>query len=217
MGGNGQIAATATNGEGVRERILLAAEAVFAERGFRGASTREIASRAGIGKRMLFYYFPNKDVVYRAVLERIVGGLVAVHQQVRGHPGPIGLAEAMEGITHFVAANLQGFKVWMREIMDGGPHLAELTERHLAPLFAGSAAEVRQNMERGIFRAGEPMHVLLNVGGLTLFYFLNLPLLELLLDRDPLEPAAVAERAAAARDCLMYGLAGPAVRGGTPP
>jgi hypothetical protein len=56
--------------------------------------------------------------------------------------------------------------------------------------------------------------VLLHVGGLTLFYFLILPLLELLWNRDPLAPDTVAARAAAARDCLLHGVAGPAVRDG---
>jgi len=205
----------AGNGDGARARILDAAEAVFAERGYAGATTREIAARAGIGKRMLFYYFPSKDAVYRAVLERVLGGMVAIHQQFRTRPGEVGLAEAMEGITHFVAGNLPGFTVCMREIIDGGPHLRELADRHLAPLFAGGAAEVRLNMDRGVFREGDPMHVLLNVGGITLFYFLNVPLLRLLWNRDPLAAATLSERAAAVRDCLMYGLAGPAARGGT--
>ena len=52
-------------------------------------------------------------------------------------------------------------------------------------------------------------------GGLTLFYVLIEPLLALIWKRDPLAPDALAERAAAARDCLMHGLAGPAAgRGG---
>ena len=38
------------------------------------------------------------------------------------------LAEAMEGITHFAAANLPALKVLTREIMDGGPHVAVVLE-----------------------------------------------------------------------------------------
>ena len=83
----------------VRQRILSAAEEVFAERGYAGATTREIAERASIGKRMLFYYYPSKDAVYRAVLERIIAGLVAIYEQTRNAPGPIGLGDSIEGIT----------------------------------------------------------------------------------------------------------------------
>ena len=198
----------------VRRRVLDAAEAVFAERGYRAATTREIAERAGIGKRMLFYYFPNKDAVYRAVLERVIQGLVAIHEQFRGDPATVGVGEAVEGLTHFTAANLTAFKVWMREIIDGGPHLESLVREHIAPLFAAGAEEVTRNMAVGAFRRSDPMHVLVNVGGVSLFYFLLLPLLELIWDRDPLDPATIAERAQAARALLLHGLAGPVRPGG---
>jgi TetR/AcrR family transcriptional regulator len=194
----------------VRTRVLAAAEAVFAERGYAGATTREIAERAGIGKRMLFYYFPTKDAVYRAVLERIVQGLVAIFELSRNQPGPIGLAESIEGITHFTAQNLQATKVWMREIIDGGPHLADLTEKHLAGMYRQAGATVARNMEAGIFRRSDPVHVMASVGGVTLFYFLIVPVLRLIWDRDPLDPDVVAERARMARDLLLHGLAGPA-------
>ncbi len=175
---------------------------------------REIAARAGIGKRMLFYYFPSKDAVYRAVLVRIITGMAAVHEQFRDHPGPIGLGEAVEALTQLAAANLAALRVWLREIMDGGPHLATLAGEHLRPLFEKSSEEVARNMAAGIFRPGDPMHVLVNVGGITLFYFVILPLLQQLWDRDPLDPATIAERAAAARDCLMHGLAAVGREGG---
>jgi TetR/AcrR family transcriptional regulator len=202
------------DGDAVRLRVLEAAEFVFAEHGYRAATTREIAERAGIGKRMLFYYFPSKDAVYRAVLERVITGLVAIHERFRTDPAAIGVGEAVEGLTHFTAANLTAFKVWMREIIDGGPHLESLVREHIGPLFARGSEEVKRSIETGAFRAGDPMHVMVNVGGVSLFYFLLLPLLELIWDRDPLDPATIAERATAARTLLLHGLAGPLGQGG---
>jgi AcrR family transcriptional regulator len=212
------LSARATDPTGAPEtdvstRILDAAEALFAERGYGAASTREIAERAGIGKRMLFYYFASKETVYRAVLERVVSGMVAIHERFRSEPGPVGLADAMEGITLFAAANLPALRVLTREIMDGGPYVAELARTHLAPLFVAGTAEVARNMERGIFRPGDPMHVLINVAGITLYYFQMRSLLEQVWDRDPLAAATLAERAAAVRSCLLYGLMEPAARG----
>jgi TetR/AcrR family transcriptional regulator len=201
----------------VRRRILDAAEALFAERGYGAATTREIAARARIGKRMLFYYFASKEAVYRAVLERVVSGMVAIHQRFRTEPGPVGLADAMQGITLFAAANLPALRVLTREIMDGGPYVAELAREYLAPLFAAGTAEVARNMDRRIFRRGDPMQVLIHVAGITLYYFQMLPLLERVWDRDPLAPATLAERAAAVRDCLLYGLMEPAARGEASP
>jgi TetR/AcrR family transcriptional regulator len=201
----------------MRARILHAAEEVFAEHGYAGATTRDIAERAGIGKRMLFYYFPTKDAVYRALLERIIAGLVAIYEHTRQEPGPVGLADGIGAITQFTAANLPAMKVWMREIIDGGPHLEDLTRRYLASLYERAGAGVARNMDAGLFRRSDPVHVLASVGGVTLFYFLIAPMLRLVWNRDPLDPAVVAERAAVVRDHLLFGVAEGAVRKETPP
>src|SRR5262252_1587692 len=181
----------AGDAEAVRAQVLDAAERIFADRGYAAATTRELALAAGIGKRMLFYYFPTKEAVYEATLDRVVGRLAAIHGQIRNEPGPIGLGDAVEALTHFTAANLAACKLVVREIMDGGPHLARLARDYIAPLFAAAGSEVAQNQARGIFRPLDPMHALVNVGGLTLWYFLNVPLLRLIWDRDPLAPDTI--------------------------
>lgn len=59
-------------GEETRARIIGAALKLFGERGFEGASTREIASSAGVNAPALQYYFDNKEGVYLACIEHIV-------------------------------------------------------------------------------------------------------------------------------------------------
>lgn len=59
--------------EASRERILNAAEKLFAESGFDGTPTARIADLAGIPKGLLFYYFPKKiDLLLTLVKERIL-------------------------------------------------------------------------------------------------------------------------------------------------
>jgi AcrR family transcriptional regulator len=53
-----------------REDILAAAVAVYAEAGYTGSSLREVAKRAGITHAGLLYYFPTKEALLAAVLER---------------------------------------------------------------------------------------------------------------------------------------------------
>jgi len=55
--------------EQTRARILAAAKAEFARVGLGGARVDRIAVLAGANKRMLYYYFGNKDELFRAVLE----------------------------------------------------------------------------------------------------------------------------------------------------
>src|SRR3954470_16119785 len=52
-----------------RARILAAAERIFAEKGYDGATTAAIAAAAGLPKSNLHYYFPTKEAVYRAVID----------------------------------------------------------------------------------------------------------------------------------------------------
>jgi len=58
-------------GAETRQRIIEAAIELFGEHGFDGASTRDIASRAGVNAPALQYYFENKEGVYRACAEAL--------------------------------------------------------------------------------------------------------------------------------------------------
>jgi AcrR family transcriptional regulator len=57
-----------------RREILKAAEESFAASGFVGATTREVAARAGVNVATLHYHFGSKERLYRAVLEAAVSG-----------------------------------------------------------------------------------------------------------------------------------------------
>ncbi|MFM0500801.1 CerR family C-terminal domain-containing protein [Paraburkholderia caffeinilytica] len=58
-------------GDETRHRIIEAAIELFGEHGFEGASTRDIAARAGVNAPALQYYFENKEGVYRACIEAL--------------------------------------------------------------------------------------------------------------------------------------------------
>jgi TetR/AcrR family transcriptional regulator, regulator of cefoperazone and chloramphenicol sensitivity len=58
-------------GEETRARIIAAAMRLFGEKGYEGASTRDIAAAAGVNAPALQYYFDNKEGVLRACVEFI--------------------------------------------------------------------------------------------------------------------------------------------------
>ena len=60
-----------TRGEETRVRIIAAAMRLFGEKGYEGASTRDIAAAAGVNAPALQYYFDNKEGVLRACIEYI--------------------------------------------------------------------------------------------------------------------------------------------------
>lgn len=54
----------------LRDQILDAAELVFAEQGFAGASTRDIATKAGVNQALIRYYFGSKETLFDDVFRR---------------------------------------------------------------------------------------------------------------------------------------------------
>jgi AcrR family transcriptional regulator len=69
-----------SKGEQTGERILDAAEALFAQRGYEGTSLREIARQAGIKQPGLYNYFENKQALYAAVLDRALAPMADAMQ-----------------------------------------------------------------------------------------------------------------------------------------
>lgn len=55
-----------------RQEILKAAMELFARKGFRGMTTRDLAAQAGVNEAIIFRYFINKTELYRAILEEKV-------------------------------------------------------------------------------------------------------------------------------------------------
>jgi AcrR family transcriptional regulator len=76
-----------------RREILKAAEESFAAAGFVGATTRQVAARAGVNVATLHYHFGNKERLYRAVLDSAVGGAVP---ETEGTGSP---AERLTGVV----------------------------------------------------------------------------------------------------------------------
>src|SRR5437870_10668148 len=50
-----------------RAAIVQAVKRVFAEKGFHGTTTRELAHAAGVSEALLFKHFPNKETLYSAM------------------------------------------------------------------------------------------------------------------------------------------------------
>jgi AcrR family transcriptional regulator len=57
-----------------REQILQGATRLFAEKGFRGTTTRELAEHLAISEALMFKYFPSKEALYRAIIEKQING-----------------------------------------------------------------------------------------------------------------------------------------------
>ncbi len=68
-----------------KTQIVLSAIRVFARKGYHGATTREIASEAGVAEALLYRYFDSKQALFIAALEgtasRLVGELERIVEE----------------------------------------------------------------------------------------------------------------------------------------
>ncbi|MBD1551221.1 CerR family C-terminal domain-containing protein [Pseudomonas typographi] len=115
-------------GAQTRTRLVEAAVRVFGEKGYDAASTRDIASAAGLNAPALQYYFENKEGVYLACVEHIIerlweqlGSATAAAEGVLADPGAADArrVDAVLGILSRMIALIDdgsGAKPW-REFM----------------------------------------------------------------------------------------------------
>jgi len=73
----------------VRERLMLAATELFKEKGYAGASVREIVAAAGVTKPVLYYYFGNKEGLYLELMTGTFRTFQGIVSQVATFPGTV--------------------------------------------------------------------------------------------------------------------------------
>lgn len=152
-------------------RILAAAEKVFAEAGFGGATMQLIADVAGLPKANLHYYFPTKEELYRAVVQQIFQIWLHAADSFDNAPGPV------EAIGAYIDAKMEisrrhpdGSKVWASEVMHGAPVIQDYLETTLREWTAGRAALIQRWIDEGKMAAIDPRHLLYMLWATTQHY-----------------------------------------------
>jgi TetR/AcrR family transcriptional regulator len=116
------------------ERILDAAEEVFAERGFDAASLGDVADRVGIRPQAIYNHFSGKRELYAAVLERLLGPFLALLDDAAAKGGSQA-AHALTRDVAFHARNPRLARILQYATLGGGEPLALLQQRWYRPFF----------------------------------------------------------------------------------
>ena len=121
-----------------KARILTAAEHVFAAKGFEGASTREIASRAGVNISSLHYHWESKETLYFAVFQNIYDRIVELVRTSlparRDDPAATSVIDtAMGRLFDFFADNPNIPKLMVRRLLESDAGQAEIERDILVP------------------------------------------------------------------------------------
>jgi len=178
-----------------RRRILDAAVAEFSAQGLAGGRVDEIARRAGVGKRMLYHYFGNKDALWLAVLEEAYGEIRGAEAQLDiAHLPPI---EAIRRLVQFSIRYCQDHPQFVSlligENLNRARHLKRSRKvRDLHVALVGTIADLlRRGVRLRVFRAGiDPSELYIAIAALGFFYFANIHTLSVIFGRDLNSPRA---------------------------
>lgn len=178
-----------------RTGILDAAELLFAGRGFRSTTIKAIAGAAGVNTALLYYYFPDKQGLYHAVLERAFGGLITEGQDR--------LASELDpeaAVRGFVALQSSYFgrhpnrpHLFVRELIDHGAEYAagQLT-RLAVTLFRRLCDVIERGQAAGQFRADlDPHRAAVSVMSQVAWLQVARPAIGILIGAGPGGPAAI--------------------------
>ena len=151
--------------------IMMAAEKVFAEAGFGGATMQLIADVAGLPKANLHYYFPTKEALYRRVVQDIFQVWLKAADIFDQASGPV------EGIGAYIDAKMEisrrhpaGSKVWASEVMHGAPVIQDYLETTLEQWTNSRISVIQSWIDRGLMAPIDPRHLLYMVWATTQHY-----------------------------------------------
>jgi len=158
-----------------------------------------IAARAGANKRMLYYYFGNKDDLFLAVLEES-------YRRIRNAERALRLADlepraAMRRLVEFTwryyLEHPEFLTLLNSENLHRGRHLRR--SRNVAAMHSPFVAMIQQVLARGArsgdFRRGvDPVQLYISIAGLGYFYLSNRHTLSAIFERDLLSARNKAER-----------------------
>jgi AcrR family transcriptional regulator len=172
-----------------RERILDAAEVLFAEQGFAATSMRDLAARADLTAASLYNHFAGKEDLYEAVLARGVQPLIERLGELAGRDPDTETGERIiRGVMAHLAERPHLPRLVVAEAATGGAHLTRLARQWIRPLIErGRAAMDRESdADRSPFTADEVPFAITSWLHLIFGHFALAPLMREVLDRDPL-------------------------------
>jgi AcrR family transcriptional regulator len=166
-------------GEDRREQIIEVAVRLFSQKGFRGATTKEIASAAGVNEAIIFRHFATKSDLYAAIIDRKANaaGIKALWNA---------LAEAMEQcddkqVFETLAFHLlelherddTAMRLLLYSALEGHELTEMITRNYILKTHQQLAEYVKKRMADGVFRRVDPMVAVRGFLGMVIGHVMN--------------------------------------------
>jgi AcrR family transcriptional regulator len=196
-----------------QQAILLAARDEFAEHGLGGARVDRIAQRAGLNKRLIYYYFDDKDKLFQAVLEQAYSDIRAAEHAL--HLENLTAPEALRRLVEFTWNYYLEHPEFLTLLNSANLHKARhLTDSNRAkqlnsPLINMLADILERGRRDGSLRGGiDPVQLYISIAGMAYFYLSNNHTLGAIFNQNLLSSKAKQARLSHMSDIILgYALA----------
>src|SRR5688572_22184523 len=201
------------NPEETKKRILDAAEAEFARKGYDGTRLRDVALAVGVHHALLHHYFKDKEGLFRAVLERAIESVSSRAFAVLRSPGDLSaLTENfVETLVDFLAENKHlALILHFASLDEGSPAYSiceEIGFRLVQPLVDATATALRAGQTAGTIRDDiDPKSIVIAGLGMVAFPYHADMLIRGIFARDMRAPAEVERHKKAAIALILDGV-----------
>jgi AcrR family transcriptional regulator len=191
-----------------KNAILRASRDEFSEYGLAGARVDRIAERAVLNKRLIYYYFEDKEKLFQAVLEQ-------AYQDIRNQEQQLTLlnlapAQAVRRLVEFTWNYYLEHPEFLTLLNSANLHRA----RHItdskkvrvmnSPLIETLAEVLERGRKEGSFRGGiDPLQLYVSIAGLAYFYLSNNHTLSAVFGRSLMTRKALNERLSHMCDVIL--------------
>lgn len=154
-----------------RATILEAALEVFSSSGFRGATVDQIATTAGLSKPNLLYYFPSKEAMHAALLERLLDTWLDPLRELDADGDPL---EELVAYMHRKLELSRDYpresRLFANEILQGAPRILDALSDELKPLVDEKVKVIQNWIDTGKIARVHPYHLIFSIWSLTQHY-----------------------------------------------
>jgi TetR/AcrR family transcriptional regulator len=175
-------------------QILAAAEKVFADYGFKGATTARIAEVANVPKANVHYYFSTKEALYRKIMEDVCDHWLEAAMTFENATDPaVVLRGYIEAKMDLSRSRPHGSRVWAHEIIRGAKFSSEYISTTVKNWLDGRVAIIRRWIAEGKMDDVEPYSLMYMIFATTQHYADFGRQIEIFNNDKPLSDAQFAE------------------------
>ncbi len=159
-----------------RQQIIESAMELFAQEGFKGTTTRQIAQQARVNEAIIFRHFPRKEDLYWAVIDskcRVAGGRRELQDRLRNNDNDREVFSAIaEDILRRNTEDATLGRLLLFSTLENHRLSHRFFRTYVAEYYEGLADHIRERIREGDFRRVDPLLAARGFLGMVIYHFL---------------------------------------------